>query len=54
MSYISQTYTLTVQVKNEISWNSDDTDYVSARLESLKYELEKIIGDKFDITFNEE
>lgn len=50
MSYIPEKYTLTVEVKEGVSWNSNDTDYVSARLESLKYELEKSIGDKFIVT----
>lgn len=52
MSYIPQSYELKIEVRPDVSWDSRDTDYVANRLEALKYELDKSIGDKFTITLD--
>jgi hypothetical protein len=49
MGYIPRTYTLTVEIRDGVAWNSNDTDYVAARMEALGYELEKIVVNKFTV-----
>lgn len=51
MSYIDETYKLKVEAKEDANWTSRDTDYVEAKLKALEYELEKEVGDKFEIEF---
>lgn len=49
MSYINREYILKVEVKEDSDWSSYDADYVYAKMEAMKYELNKIVGDKFNI-----
>lgn len=48
--YIPEECVLTVRVKRDTSWNSNDTDAVYAQVASLKHLLEKLYSDKFDVS----
>ena len=49
MSYFPQKYTLVIEVKEDSGWDSKDLDFAHNKIEALKYELEKLVGDKLEV-----
>ena len=49
MSYINETCILTVKVKQNTSWNSEDTDSCFAQVQALYYLLKLNYAEKFDV-----
>ena len=49
MSYFTQEFIFTIQSKMDSEYTSNDSDYIAAKVEVLKKELETILKNKIEI-----